>query len=81
MYELMTQILPETNESARSYLVRLSLENDYIEIKQLFSHYQDEKMINISSSESSIIECVCKLVDTLLSKSNDFAGDIMIFIC
>ena len=59
----MTQILPETNESARSYLVRLSSENDYIEIKQLFSHYQDEKMINISSSENSIIECVCKLVD------------------
>lgn len=63
MYELMTQILPANNESARSYLVRLSTENDYIEVKQLFSHYQDVKTINIASSESSIIECVCNLVD------------------
>ncbi len=59
----MTQILPANNESARSYLVRLSTENDYIEVKQLFSHYQDVKTINIASSESSIVECVCNLVD------------------
>lgn len=63
MYELMTQILPASNESARSYLVRLSAENDYIEVKQLFSHYRNVKNINITSSESSIIECACILVD------------------
>jgi len=61
MYELMTQILPFDNESARSYLVRLSAENDYIEVKQLFSHYIDVKAMNILSSESSIIECICTL--------------------
>ncbi|WP_175623892.1 TniQ family protein [Pseudocolwellia agarivorans] len=61
----MTQILPNNNESARSYLVRLSAENDYIEVKQLFSHYRNIKVINIASSESSIIECVCNLVDTV----------------
>jgi len=58
----MTQILPKHNESARSYLVRLSAENDYMEVKQLLSHYQDVKCIHISSSERSIIECVCSLI-------------------
>jgi len=65
MYELMTQVLPLENESARSYLVRLSAENDYIEVKQLFSHYIDVKAMNILSSESSIIECICTLANNV----------------
>lgn len=63
----MTQILPEPNESARSYLVRLSAENDYLELKQMFTDYSDVKFIGMNSNEASIVECASNLVENVES--------------
>jgi hypothetical protein len=53
---LMTKVTPQQDESIRSYLTRLALDNDYLTVQHLFDEFNDVKHLVINSCEESLFE-------------------------
>ncbi|MFD2165648.1 hypothetical protein ACFSJY_05165 [Thalassotalea euphylliae] len=62
--KLMTALYPIENESIRSFLLRLSIANDYELTNRLFSELNDSTAVGMGSTEERLVSFVCSLVDT-----------------
>lgn len=59
--ELMTGLEPISNESIRSFIIRLAVANDYVMVNHLFGEYQSPKHANMGSCEDTLISLVHSL--------------------